>query len=145
MRRSCSQMRGRYNRPRNNRRRDDRVGPFRSRSGIILGVCKGLADYFNVSVFWVRVLAVLAFFFGGIWPAVGIYLVAALLLKPEPVVPFGREEEREFYNSYSASKNEALQRLKRTFDHLDRRLRRMEDIVTDKEFDWERRFKSNVR
>ena len=36
----------------------ERTGPYRSRSGVFLGVIKGLADYFNLSVFWCRVVAV---------------------------------------------------------------------------------------
>lgn len=33
----------------------------------------------------------------------------------------------------------ALNRLKRSFDNLDRRIRRMEHIVTTREYDWERK------
>jgi phage shock protein C len=117
-----------------------RPGPFRARDGVILGVIKGLSDYFNLSVFWTRVVAVGFLLFTGIWPIVGLYLLAALLMKPEPVVAFVNEDDAEFYNSYTTSRHMALKRLKRHFDQLDRRLRRMEDRVTDKEFDWNRRF-----
>jgi phage shock protein C len=37
-----------------------------------------------------------------------------------------------------------LQRLKRTFNNLDRRVQHMESIVTGREFDWERRFRENA-
>jgi phage shock protein C len=33
----------------------------------------------------------------------------------------------------------ALHRLKRTYDNLDRRIQRMESIVTSREYDWDRR------
>jgi phage shock protein C len=33
----------------------------------------------------------------------------------------------------------ATQRLKRMFDNLDRRIRRMEDTVTARDYDWDRR------
>ena len=112
---------------------------YRSRRGIILGVCRGLAEYFNISVFWVRAIAVGGLIFTGLWPVVGIYLLAAVIMKPEPVVPFTSADDQEFYNSYTASRSMALDRLKRTFDNLDRRLRRMEDTVTAREYDWERR------
>lgn len=117
-------------------------GLYRSRKGVILGVCRGLAEYFDLNVFWVRVVAVLLLLFTGLWPAAGLYLLGGLLMKPEPVVPFNNTAEREFYNSYTGSRNMALQRLKRKFDNLDRRIRRMEHIVTSKDFDWERRFQS---
>jgi len=120
---------------------ESRSGPYRSRSGVILGVCKGLAQYFNFSLFWTRIIAVGLLIFSGFWPVVGLYILAALLLKPEPVVPFRNEQDQEFYGSFTASRRMALQRLQRTFENLDRRLQRMEDIVTAREYDWDRRFR----
>jgi len=117
-----------------------KTGLYRSRSGVILGVCRGLAEYFDISVFWTRVVFVAVLLFTGVWPVVGLYLLAAFLMKPEPMVPFRTEVDREFYNSYTSSKELGIHRLKRTFDGLDRRLRRMEDLVTGREFDWDRRF-----
>lgn len=114
-------------------------GPYRARNGMILGVCKGIAGHLGFSVFWMRVIVVAIFIFTGIWPIAGLYLLAALVMKPEPVLPFETEADEEFYNSFTSSRHMALQRLKRTFDRLDRRIRRMEGIVTDREYDWERR------
>ena len=31
-----------------------RAGPYRSRRGVILGVCRGIAEHADVSLFWVR-------------------------------------------------------------------------------------------
>jgi phage shock protein C len=59
-------------------------GLYRSRRGVLFGVCKGVADYFNLSVFWTRVIAVAIMVCTGLWPIVGVYLLAALLMKPEP-------------------------------------------------------------
>jgi phage shock protein C len=116
-------------------------GPlYRSRDGVILGVCRGVADYFNLKVFWVRVIMLALFLFSGVWPMVFIYLVASLLMKPEPIRPLETEDEREFYDSYTYSRSRAVGRLKRRFRNLDRRIRRMEDTVTAREFDWERKF-----
>jgi len=117
-----------------------RTGPFRSRSGVLLGVCKGLSEYLNFPVFWSRAIAIALLLFTGLWPVVGLYLLAALIMKPEPVLPFRDVEDHEFYSSYTTSRTLALQRLKRTYDNLNRRLRRMEDIITSKDYDWNRRF-----
>ncbi len=117
-----------------------RSGPYRARNGMVFGVCKGLADHLDASVFWLRVIVVVLSVFTGLWPLPILYLVAALVMKPEPVVPFETEAEEEFYTSFTSSRAMALHRLKRTFDRLDRRIRRMEGIVTDKEYDWDRRF-----
>lgn len=59
-------------------------GLYRSRNGILLGVCRGVAEYFDFSVFWIRALAVILFIFTGFWPVVGLYILAALLMKSEP-------------------------------------------------------------
>ena len=115
---------------------------YRSRNGVICGVCRGIGEYYNFEVFWVRVLFVLAMSLTGFWPAVIMYFVAAMVMKVEPVMPLETEEDEEFYHSYSGSRTMALQRLKRTFDNLDRRLQRIESTVTKRDFDWERRLNS---
>jgi len=114
-------------------------GLYRSRNGVILGVCRGIAEYFDFSVFWARAIAVIALLFSGFWPIMGIYFGAALLMKPEPVLPIHTDEEQEFYDSYIHSQKGAADRLKRRFDNLNRRIQRMEHNVTAREFDWEKR------
>ena len=117
-------------------------GIYRARDGVFLGVCKGIADYFDFSVFWVRMAIIIVFIFSGFWPVIGVYLVAAFFMRPEPVQPISSEEEQEFYDSYVHSPRSAAQRLKRKFHDLDRRIRRMEDKVTGREYEWEKRFNS---
>jgi phage shock protein C len=120
--------------------RNSRRGLYRSRNGIIFGVCRGIAEYFDFSVFWTRIITVVLLFITGLWPLVGIYIIAALLMKPEPVIPIKTEAEREFYDSYTHSRHGAAQRLKRRYQNLERRIRRMEHVVTTPEFNWEKRF-----
>jgi len=114
-------------------------GLYRSRNGMVFGVCRGIAEYLDFSVFWTRVIGIALLVFSGIWPGIALYVIAALLIKPEPVVPFEEEQDREFYDSYVNSRTMALHRLKRSFENLDRRIRRMEDIVTAPDYDWDRR------
>lgn len=121
------------------RRRQDGGPMYRSRCGLIFGVCRGTAEYLGFSVFWFRILTVFATLFTGIWPMVGLYILAAFLMKLEPVVPFEEDSEQEFYDSYVNSRSMALARLKRTYENLERRIRRMENLVTAREYDWERR------
>ena len=61
-----------------------RNGLRRSRNGVLFGVCKGVADHFDLSVFWTRVVAVVALLSTGLWPTAALYLLAALLMRPEP-------------------------------------------------------------
>jgi phage shock protein C len=111
-------------------------GFYRSRRGIIFGVCRGLAEHFNFSVFWTRVLVLVMFLFTGFWPVGVLYLVAGLLLNLEPVIPLENEDDEEFYQSYTRSRSSAIQRIKKKFDNIDRRIQRMEHTVTAKEFDF---------
>ena len=114
-----------------------RSGIYRSRNGVIFGVCRGLAEHFNFSVLWARVIAIIFLLVTGFWPVIGIYLIAALLMKPAPVIPIKTEAEQEFYDSYANSRHLAAHRIKRRYENLERRIRRMEHIVTTREFDWE--------
>jgi phage shock protein C len=117
---------------------------YRSRRGWIFGVCQGLADYADIPVFWIRVGALAATLFTGFWPMFLLYIVAAIFLRPAPVVEFTDDEDWNFYQTYVADRKMALVRLKRRFEALDRRTRRMENIVTNNEYDWDRRFQSGT-
>ncbi|MBC8467860.1 MAG: envelope stress response membrane protein PspC, partial [Planctomycetes bacterium] len=111
---------------------------YRSRNGVILGVCRGIAEYFNFSLFWIRAIAVIFLIFTGFWPTLIVYFIAALLMKPEPVIPIHTDEDQEFYDSYVHSRKWATDRIKRRYENLERRLRRLEHTVTSPEFDWEK-------
>jgi len=117
-------------------------GLYRSRDGLFFGVCKGLAEWRNFSVFWMRLFTVIIAFLTGFWPVIIAYVFAAMFMKPKPVVPFEHDEDREFYDSYVNSRQLALKRLKKVADSLERRTIRLESRVLDREADWDRRFKS---
>jgi phage shock protein C len=110
-------------------------GVYRSRRGIFMGVCRGIAEHFNFSVFWLRTIVFLLFLFTGFWPVGVMYIVAGLILKMGPVIPLENEKEQEFYESYTNSRESAIQRVKRKFDNIDRRIQRMEHTVTSREFE----------
>jgi len=110
---------------------------YRARNGVVFGVCRGVADWREISVGWVRLAVIVCQIF--FWPTFLFYILAALLMKPAPVLPLRTEEDVDFYRTYTDSRRMALHRLKRTYDSLDRRIRRMETIVTAKDYDWERR------
>ena len=59
---------------------------------MILGVCKGLAEYFDVKVKWVRIAAVIALIATGFWPALALsaaITVVSFGLFALAVRPFG--------------------------------------------------------
>ena len=116
---------------------------YRSRHGEVLGVCRGIADHYDLPVFWVRVGVIIIMVTTAVWPVVLAYFAIAFYLKPEPVVPFETEGDNEFYSSFTNSRSMALHRLKKKFDQLQNRLYRMEDVVTSREYDWERKMGGN--
>jgi phage shock protein C len=120
-------------------REHERPALYRSRNGCIFGVCRGISDSYGFSLFWTRVLFVISSMMTGLWPAIGVYIVAALMMKMEPILPLETDEDEEFYHAYTTSRAMALSRLKRTFDNLDRRIQRLETTVTTREYDWDRR------
>ncbi len=115
---------------------------YRSRRGWIFGVCKGVANYAEIPVGWIRLAAVIALFVTGIWPMLLLYILAAIFLRPAPVLEFSDEEDWNFYQTYVTDRKIALHRLKRRCENLDRRTRRMEHIVTNPNYDWDRRYQS---
>lgn len=120
--------------------RSIRKGLYRSRNGMILGVIRGIAEYFDFSVFWARAIVVILLLVSGFWPVTGLYFLAALIMKPAPVLPIDSEDAHDFYDSYIHSRPRAVDRLKRRYDRVEQRIRRMEDAVTSRDYDWERRF-----
>jgi phage shock protein C len=85
-----------------------RSGPYRSRHGLILGVCKGLARYMDCSVFLLRLIVVVIALLSAFWPVVLIYLLVALVMKPEPILHLETEAEAEFYGSFANSRRMAV-------------------------------------
>lgn len=67
----------------------ERTGMYRSRDGMVAGVCRGIAEYFDVSVFLTRAIAIFMLLCTGVWPTLGLYLLAALVMKKEPYVRWG--------------------------------------------------------
>jgi phage shock protein C len=120
--------------------RSFRRGLYRSRNGIILGVVRGISEYFDFSVFWGRTIVVILLLVSGFWPVTGLYFLAALLMKPAPVLRIDSDDAHDFYDSYVHSRPRAVDRLKRRYNNIEQRIRRMEDAVTSRDYDWERRF-----
>jgi len=117
-------------------------GLYRSRNGMIFGVAKGLSECSGFPLWFVRVAFVFAALLTEVIPVIIVYIILAIILKQEPVLGFGSEEEREFYNTYGNSRLGALERMRGILQKLDKRVQRLENAVTDPEKDWDRRFRS---
>lgn len=65
-------------------------------NGLLMGVCAGLADYFEWPLVAVRVVAAGLLFFWFV-PTVVVYITAGLLLRDRPLCYRGPDDEPEFW------------------------------------------------
>lgn len=120
----------------------ERRGLYRdSRRGKIAGVCAGLADYFGVELWIMRLLAVSGLIFAG-FITVTAYLAAWLLLDKRP----STVDDSELHiksRSWQAgmTSHQALARVSAELDSLEPRLQAMEKLITSREFHLKREFR----
>jgi phage shock protein C len=115
---------------------------YRSRQGAILGVCRGVADYLDFPVFWLRVGVIVAALMTAIFPAIVVYVIAGLIMQPEPVGAYERFETRARDDAAPAPRRPSADRLRTTYEDLDCRVQRIETVVTSSDFDWKTRMDS---
>jgi phage shock protein PspC (stress-responsive transcriptional regulator) len=60
---------------------------YRSRHGLIFGVCQGFAEWKDMSVGMIRLVIILTSLFTGIFPVLLVYLGFAIFLPVEPRDP----------------------------------------------------------
>ncbi len=143
----------------------------RASNGKVLGVFKGVAESFGWSICWTRIVGIsimlcVAGAFGVSGPTASLlsvgffYLLLAMLMSPPAGAGDGRNEaELDLSSIYPprretgaraaavpssrvASRRVDLLQLDRQLDSLNRRIQRMETIVTDRQYDWDRRMNS---
>jgi len=119
-------------------------GPFRAADGLFLGVAKGLAEHFDWPTGLVRLVFVLTAILLFFWPTLVLYLGAALLMSPAPAVRLDSPAERDVWLQAQLDPQAALDRLSRRAEGVEKRLRRLEDFVTSRDYTWLRRLKNNT-
>lgn len=119
-------------------------GPFRANDGVIFGVCKGLAKHFDWSVGIVRLLVIISSLFLFFWPTIILYLVAAMIMSPEPTENLKTQEERDIWLHTQIDPDAAVEQLGRRAAAVEKRMRRLEDYVTSKEYAWAKRSKGVI-
>ena len=100
--------------------------------GRIFGVCAGLADYFGISPFVVRIAAVIALFMFPP-PTLVCYFLAALLIDKAPAYHYQSDAEKEFWRQIRLKPSESLSRLRHRYREQEQRIRNMEAFVTSSE------------
>jgi phage shock protein C len=113
--------------------RDPANGPF-------LGVCAGIADYFDVPPMAVRLGAVFGLFFFTL-PTIVAYLLAGVLVDAKPAELYANEQQEEFWRRVRVEPGQTVGDLGRKFRDIERRIRNAEAYVTSSEFKLNRDFK----
>jgi phage shock protein C len=103
------------------------------KTGMVFGVCAGLADYFGTDPVLVRVGMVIGLFF--LFPPVVIaYLLAALIIPVRPPSPYRSPAEEAFWREAAARPAVTLDAVRQRFGDAERRLRALESHVASQEF-----------
>ncbi len=115
-------------------------------NGKIGGVCAGLANYFNLEVWVVRILVISAGLLGGGFLVVLAYFAMMLMLEKQP---YQYEQNIKTQRDHTLKSkpweqgqtaNDLLQTLERDLDKVDMRIRNMEAYVTSETFKVNREF-----
>ena len=101
-------------------------------AGLIGGVCAGIAAYFDWNPRLLRVITVLGLIFGLFFPVFVSYLVLWYLMDPARGHPGQNESAQGSGTQMSADG------LRQHFDRLETRLRGMEAVVADGEYELRR-------
>lgn len=103
------------------------------RNGIILGVCAGIAGYFGVERWVVRLAAVVALLM--FTPAtILVYLVLGFILPRAPARLYESSEEARFWRNVRVDPARSFSELRHRFRGLEHRLRAMEAYVTSEAY-----------
>jgi phage shock protein C len=105
--------------------------------GRVFGVCAGLADYFGVEPFLVRLgaLAGLVFFFVPVFLG---YLMLTVILPRRPADLYRSPDEEEFWRAVATKPAVTLSAVRHRYRALESRLRPLESYVATREFDLNR-------
>ncbi|MFQ6371505.1 envelope stress response membrane protein PspC [Shewanella sp. YIC-542] len=111
------------------------------RNGKLAGVCAGIADYFNLETWLVRVAVVSFFLLGASAVVVVAYVALWMILdkKPQNIATDDREigiKKKVWQAGEPAT--QALRDLQRRFTTLETKLRDLETYVTSEQFELKR-------
>ena len=113
---------------------------YRSNDKVLFGVCGGIAEYFDLGSWGVRLVWVLLAFWGMPFMVTGYFILALVLrrrpveLQPTVASGAGRSGSAGHATGGYMDHGEYLARLQQRFASLDGRLQRMESAVTRPNF-----------
>jgi len=110
-------------------------------NGWIAGVCRGVADYFDWKVQWVRVIVVAIVILTALFPVLLVYAVLWYVMEVGDMSQADRPKwsdmplaaARAAGTASNESANVSMRDIKERFTRLDERLRRVEDAALSKD------------
>lgn len=123
--------------------RDSRTLYRIPQSGKVAGVCAGIADYFNLETWLVRVVAVSIFLLGGSGVVLIIYVALWMILDTKPNSPQHGSDykdieiKKKIWQAGEPAK-QALRDINSQFRSLELRLQNIERHVTSDQYDLKR-------
>lgn len=114
------------------------------REGKVAGVCAGLAHYFGIEVWLVRIMVITVFLFGGAGIVILAYLAAWLFMdkytgESEAIYEEPTLKSKTWQAGESAHRR--IQTLDQEFSELETQLRRLEGYVTSETFKVRNKFR----
>jgi phage shock protein C len=100
---------------------------------VILGVCAGIAGYFGINPWAVRVLAILGLLMFTPPTIIG-YIILALVLPKAPERLYRTPDEERFWTDVRVDPARSSSELRHRFRELEHRLRRIESYVTSEAY-----------
>ncbi len=97
--------------------------------GYVFGVAAGIAEYFGIEAWVIRLLMVLGLFVAGPPLVIG-YVVLGLVLARKPETLYRDETEERFWRDVRVDPSRSFSTLRHRFRTLEQRLRSMEAYVT---------------
>ena len=118
-----------------------------TRNGKLAGVCAGLAEYFTIEVWVIRLIVVSAFLFTAGFLVMLLYIAATLILDK---MPEQREQQQSNYKSHNVkqktwqpglSAQQMLNNIDTELDLVNSNIERMETYVTSASFSIDKQVK----
>lgn len=109
-------------------------------NAMIKGVCSGIADFFGIEPWLVRVGALILLFSFTI-PTIIVYFVLVKMVPPRPQGLYATSDEEAFWRRVRVEPAGMVARLRGQFRDLEKRLRDLETFVTSREFRLDREIK----
>lgn len=116
-------------------------------NGKVTGVCAGIANYFEMEIWLVRILVISAALLGGTFLVVLVYFALTLMLEKPPQAYCEQQQKQQGHKLKSRhwqqgeSASQVLQNLSLEFDHLEKSVRHIEAYVTSEAYKVDKAFK----